>query len=199
MQMAALAAAAVAAGLLAAWATASSHTTQASTAFGNGFVTFRYPASWSATVWKEHVLHFDPMVYLSTERSQHDPCRSDGANTVCGWPVTRLDRNGLIVKWENRGFPGTNVGTFPGKTTLIGGRPARVSISRPGTCRDVGADETISVAIARPLQSNWTQVDACLRGPDISTLEQQVHELLGSARFSAPENGGRAAAPNGRS
>ena len=184
--LAALAAVAIAAGLLAAWATASSDTTQASTAFGNGFVTFRYPSSWSATVWKEHVLHVDPMVYLSTERSQHDPCGTTGLTTVCGWPVTRLGRNGVIVRWENRGYPGTNVGTFPGKTMFVGGRAARVSISKPGTCRAVGADETISVAIVRPLESNWTQVDACLRGPDLGSLEKQVHTLLGTARFAAP-------------
>ena len=49
-----------------------------------------------------------------------------------------------------------------------------------------GADETISVAIARPLESNWTQVDACLRGPNLSALEKQVHALLGTARFTAP-------------
>jgi hypothetical protein len=184
--LAALAAVAVAAGLAAAWATASTRTTSASTAFGNGFVTFRYPTSWSATVWKEHVLHFDPMVYLSTERAQHDPCTSNGFDTVCGWPVARLSPNGLIVKWENRGYPGTNVGTFPGRTTLVGGRAARVSVTKPGTCRRLGADETISVSIARPLQGNWTQVDACLRGPNLSTLERQVHALLDTAHFTAP-------------
>ena len=47
-------------------------------------------------------------------------------------------------------------------------------------------NETISVAIARPLAYNWTQVDACLRGPRLAPLERQVRALLGSTRFLAP-------------
>jgi len=181
-----LAAGAIVAGLLAAWAMASPRSHESSSAFQNGFVTFRYPASWSATVWKENVLHVDPMVFLSTETAQHDPCRTNGFDTICGWPVRQLSSNGLIVRWENRGFPGVNLGRFPGTTTLVGGRAARIAIQRPGICRSVGADETISVAISRPLESNWTQVDACLRGPNLSALEKQVHALLGTAHFTAP-------------
>lgn len=184
--LAIIAAGAIAAGLLAAWATASPRSHESSASFHNGFVTFRYPASWSATVWKGRILHFNPMVYVSTETSQHDPCRTTGLETVCGWPVSRLARSGVIVRWENRGFPGVDLAKFPGTTTSVGGRAARIAVQRPGICRSVGADETISVAISRPLESNWTQVDACLRGPNLSALEKQVHALLGTAHFTAP-------------
>ena len=52
--------------------------------FSNGFVTFNYPAAWSSSSWTKQELHFDPMVYLSTERAQHDPCRTSASATgVC--------------------------------------------------------------------------------------------------------------------
>jgi hypothetical protein len=185
-----LAAVAVGAGLAAAWAMAATRAHETSAVFRNQFVTFRYPTSWSTTVRREKVLHFDPMVYLGTEQARRDPCKTSktplGTTTVCGWPVSRLSPNGVLVKWENRGFPGVNLGRFPGKTTLIGGRAARVSVQRPGTCGQIGADETISIAVSRPLQSNWTQIDACLRGPKLAPLERQVQALLGSTKFLAP-------------
>ena len=51
---------------------------------------------------------------------------------------------------------------------------------------DACADETMTVVIARPLPSNWTQVSACLRGPDLAAREAQVRSLLASARFLTP-------------
>jgi len=158
--------------------------------FSNEFVTFRYPAAWASSSWTKQELHFDPMVYLSTEQAQHDPCRTSasatGKTVSCGWPIKRLASNGVLVQWENRGSPGVRVATFPGEKLRVDGRVARLSVQRPGRCGGVGADETISVAIARPLAGNWTQVDACLRGPKLAPLEQQVRALLASARFLTP-------------
>ncbi len=180
-----------AAGLLAGLAIASprAHTSSLTT-FSNGFVTFRHPASWSARIWKEQVPHFDPMVYVGTARAQHDPCRTStagaGKTIFCGWPIDGLAPNGLFVKWENRDFPGANVASFPGASTRVDGRLARLVVRRPGSCGRIGADETISVAIARQVPGSWTQIDACLRGPQLAPLEQQFHAMLGSARFLAP-------------
>jgi hypothetical protein len=158
--------------------------------YSNDFVTFRYPSAWSPSAWSKQELHFAPMVYLSTERAGHDPCRttssSAGRTTSCSWPIDRLSANGVLVQWENRGYPGARVAAFPGEKLRVGGRAARLSVQRPGRCGGVGADETISVAIARPLARNWTQVDACLRGPKLAPLEQQVRALLASARFLTP-------------
>src|SRR5207245_1703964 len=148
--LAVFALAAACAGLLAAWATASTraHRVSATAVFRNDFVTFRHPAAWSATVWKEQTLHFEPMVYLSTAGSGHDPCRTStsetGTTTACGWPIGRLAPNGVLVKWENRGAPGA-AGRFSGTITRVGGRLAHLSVERPGACRGIGADETISV------------------------------------------------------
>ena len=91
----------------------------------------------------------------------------------------------MLLKWENKGFPGVSIAGFPGRSTRVDGRTARRSTARPGLCRAVGADETISVEIARPLAGNWTELVACLRGPQLAAQEQQVRALLGSTRFLA--------------
>jgi hypothetical protein len=175
---------------IAAWASGALRNGNSSfSSFQNEFVSFRYPAPWRTTVWKEQAPHFQPMVYLSTQPT-HDPCKTSVAaramTVACGWPVRTLADGGILVKWENKGFPGTSVTRFPGAAARVGGRIAKVSIARPGSCRTIGADETMTVAIARPLTGNWTEVSACLRGPNLATHEAQVRELLSSARFLTP-------------
>lgn len=181
---------AVVAGSVAVWSAASPGAKPSGLqTYRNSFVTFTYPAAWSPSVFTEQTLHFHPMVYLSTQ-STHDPCRTTssaagGKTTACGWPVGRLAPGGVVVVLENRGSPGASLASFSGQSTRVGGRSAKLSTQRPGSCRELGADATISVAIARPLQSNWTALDACLRGPHLAEQERQVRALLSSMRFLA--------------
>jgi hypothetical protein len=170
---------------LAVWASGAFSSSSSFVTFRNDFVSFRYPAAWGASVWKEQTPHFQPMVYVSTQAT-HDPCRTSGSTVACAWPVTKLAPGGVLVKWENKGFPGASAARFPGALTQIGGRTARVSLARPGTCRSVGADETMTVSIERPLADNWTEVSACLRGPNLRAREDQVRALLSSTRFLTP-------------
>ena len=181
---------AVVAGSLAVWSAASKGAKAPPLAtYRNSFLTFKYPAAWSPSVFTEQTLHFHPMVYLSTQ-STHDPCRTvaaagGGTSTTCGWPIDRLAPGGVVVLLENRGTPIFSLANFAGAPTRIGGRSAKVSTERPGTCRALGGDATITVAIARPLAGNWTALDACLRGPHLALEERQVRALLGSIRFLA--------------
>lgn len=175
---------------LAAWSAASpKENAPRLSSYRNGFVAFKYPSGWSASVWKSSVLHVDPMVYVSTQPTGN-PCRTiasfGSSATSCGWPIKRLEPGGVVIRWENKGYPGVSVTGFPGKSSRIDGRIAKLTTQHPGTCRSIGGDETISVAIARPLASNWTAVDACLRGPNLAEQERQVRALLGSTRFLAP-------------
>jgi hypothetical protein len=184
---------AVVAGSLAVWSAAAPGAKPPRLAtYRNSFLTFEYPAAWSPSVWDppRQVPHFHPIVYLSTQPT-HDPCRTSsaaggGTSITCGWPIDRLSPGGIIVRWEYQGSPNVSLASFPGLRTRVGGRSAKLSTQRPGNCRDLGADETISVAIARPMPSNWTAVDACLRGPNLAAHERQVRALLRSARFLAP-------------
>jgi hypothetical protein len=183
----------VVAGSLAVWATASSGAKPPRLeTYRNSFVTFRYPAAWSPSVWQapRQMLHFHPMVFLSTQPT-HDPCRTSssaggGTTIACAWPVDHLAPGGVVLRWENRGSPGVSLATFPGTSIDVGGRPAKLSTQRPGSCGGLGADEAISVAIARPVASNWTAFEACLRGPNLAEHDRQVRALLSSTRFLLP-------------
>lgn len=153
--------------------------------FRNNFMAFRHPTAWRPVVYKTAgTLHFHPIVYLSTQPT-HAPCRQQASATVCDWPVNWLRPGGVLIVWENRGFPGWSLDPAPGLSLRVGGRQAKRTVTHPGECTAIGADETIEVAIARPLPENWTAFTACLRAPELIT-ERQVDALLASTRFIAP-------------
>jgi hypothetical protein len=160
----------------------------ATATFKNAYLEFRYPQSWRPLTFQipPTVLHFNPMLYLSTQPG-HDPCKQSGSVTSCSWPVDHLDSNGVLVVWENQGYPGWTLSTQSGKSLNVGGRPAKQVVSRPGDCGKIGADETVSVQIARPqVASNLTSFTACLRGPNLSDQEKEITALLASTRFLQP-------------
>jgi hypothetical protein len=151
--------------------------------YRNSELTFRYPAGWKAYPFRwSGVLHFRPMVYVSTQ-PVHDPCRTSGNSTTCSWPVRRLQPDGVLVSWEDRGFPGWSLQSEPGTTTRIGQRAAKRVVTRPGACGAIGGDLTLEVAIARPEPSNWTQATVCVRGPHLARNERRIDALLASTRF----------------
>lgn len=151
--------------------------------FRSHFLAFGYPADWKPSVFGvTGELHFAPLVYLSSQ-PVHPPCRTKASVTTCGWPLERLRPGGALVVWENRGAPGWSLLTTPGKPVRVGGRRARRTVTRPGLCRTIGADETIAVEIERPLPDNWTAFTACLRGPGLAAGERDVNALLASTRF----------------
>jgi hypothetical protein len=155
----------------------------ATATFRNSFLAVGYPADWKPEVFPiTGTLHFSPMLYLSSQ-PMHSPCHTQRSTTVCGWPVDRLRRGGALIVWENRGFPGWSLATTQGTSLRVGGRAAKQTVSRPGTCSTIGADETIAIAIARPVPNNWTAVTACLRGPGLAASEHKVAALLASTRF----------------
>jgi hypothetical protein len=169
---------------------ASGHPTSAAQAtkatFRNDFVAFSYPGAWKTLQFQiTGTLHFDPMLYLSTQPG-HNPCRQSGSATTCGWPVDRLRPNSVLVAWENKGWPGWTLTSQPGTSLRVGGRPARQQVVRPGACGAIGADETVTVEVARPVSSSWTAVTACLRGPNLAAQEKEVARVLASTRFLKP-------------
>lgn len=159
---------------------------QAGVRFENDFLALHYPASWKTLVFAPSgALHFDPMLYLSTQ-SGRNPCRTRAGTTQCGWPVARLHPNGILVVMENRGYPGWTLASTPGTPLDVDGRKARRQITRPGRCGAIGADETIAIAIARPLRDNWTDITACIRGPRLAQREDEIDAMLASTHFRTP-------------
>jgi hypothetical protein len=68
----------------------------------------------------------------------------------------------------------------PAPNTSIAGRAAVFTADKPGDC---GGDETIKFWIPDPGQGDLNDllIRACLKGPDLTTAEQAVETLLGSA------------------
>jgi hypothetical protein len=166
----------------------STHSASRSTGltFRNDFLVFGYPPGWKPTVPQiTRALHFDPMVYVSSQPVR-PPCRTRGSVTACGWPLDRLRRGGALLVWENRGAPGWSLRTAAGAPVRVGGRKAKRAVDRPGACAAIGADETIQVAIARPLPENWTAFTACLKGPGLAAGEREVDAVLASTHFLQP-------------
>ena len=154
--------------------------------FQNSFLVFGYPPAWKPAVFKiTGTLHFSPMVYVSSQPVHH-PCHSQQSATVCGWPLDRLRPGGALIVWENRGFPGWSLRTTHGTALRIGGRRAKQTVTRPGQCGAIGADETIAIEIARPIPNNWTAFTACLKGPGLASSVREVDALLASTKFVAP-------------
>ena len=151
---------------------------------GSG-LSFSYPVAWKAyaPVLPTVALHFNPLVYLSTQ-PVHAPCSTQGSTTSCDFPVDHLQPGGVLVTWETNGLLATSLG--PGTQTQVDGHPAARQRKIGGECRRIGADETIDVAIeTKPLPSALTYVTACLRAPGLTQAEESVDQLLASTKFTS--------------
>src|SRR4051794_13181466 len=131
--------------------------------FHNSFLRFAHPVRWTPFRFDRTAApDVEPPLYLSNQ-TPHDPCRQQGARRVCGWPVDRLGRGSVLIVWDNRTFPRWSLDASRGTLLRVGGRAAKRSAARPGECGAIGADETIKVAIARPVRNSWTAFTACIR------------------------------------
>jgi hypothetical protein len=154
--------------------------------YADRYLSFAHPAAWKASTPKgPPAFHFVPLVFLSTQ-PVGSPCQTHGNETDCGWPIKRLRPGGVLITWEERGFPGFSLKSQPGSEVIVGGRSAKRSATRPGACGAIGGELTIQVAIARPAPDNWTEAIACIRGPGVSRNERRVDALLASTKFLAP-------------
>ena len=154
----------------------------AATDFG---LTFDHPRVWSESRYRNSSSFSDLIVYVSNTKL-HDPCTTTHVagevTTICGDPVTRLASGGVLVSWSNIGYPHTGP-EIPHPNMTIDGRPAHVSVSEPGDCARLGAQETMTVDIARPIGNHYEMV-ACLRAPGVTRDEALIRQMLTSVRIS---------------
>jgi hypothetical protein len=149
--------------------------------YSHSFLSFTHPAEWKAYSPHAHELHFNPLVYLSTQ-PVHDPCTTSGNTTSCGFPVKQLEPGGVLVGWLYGGPPAFSLGA--GKRIRVGGRPAVRTDTAGGICRRIGADRTIDVRVElRPLPSPPLELVACLREPGAAQATSSIDALLASTRF----------------
>jgi len=147
-------------------------------------LSFRYPVAWRSGTWNDVSSFTALIVDLSTARL-HDPCTattSPGEESVtCGYPVGKLPPGGILVSWDEDGFPTWH----PPKTnTTIAGRRAVETRTTGGWCSSLGGTETITVIIPRDAADNWYQMDACLRAPGLPRQEAQVSAMLRTVRIA---------------
>ena len=133
--------------------------------FHNQYVSFRYPAGWHLRQWTPTGGELRFAVWLSNVKLR-PPCVREGDSITCSDPLRRLPRGAVLVTWELVRPPGFRA------------RSAPLSITRPGACRDAGADETMSESFA-----SGTVVTACVRAPGTAGREHAVRAMLASTRI----------------
>jgi hypothetical protein len=146
--------------------------------YSNELIAFSHPRSWDPYDFPP-VFHWRPIVYLSTQ-PLHDPCQRNPESTRCAWPVDRLGPRGVLASWwVGYRTPGFKFSRLPGTRIVVGGRTAKLISARPGICRQIGGEETITVRVSKP----GLDFQACLRGPGLRSKERQVRALLGTTIF----------------
>jgi hypothetical protein len=158
--------------------------------FERNGLAFRYPATWRRYTWQFASSFSYAVVYLSTA-NEHDPCKTTvsakGTSITCGSPLTHLGRSGLLVTWFDHGFPTTTFNDFPGVHTTIDGHHARIEIgTATPQCSRLGGQRSITAYIRDSASaSSWTELDTCLRGPNLVTNQRRVEDLLATTHFTA--------------
>lgn len=152
--------------------------------FTSSDVRFDYPTCWTAGSYSETSSFSSSIVDLGNQAT-HNPCHPASNGTSCVWPIDQLAPGHALVRWSANGFPGWTLDRAPGTATTVAGRPAREAIARPGGCADIGADETITVAIARPgIADNWFGMTACVRSPGDAEAASQVQQMLSTVSIA---------------
>lgn len=146
-----------------------------------GAMSFDYPANWQAAQFEVLSSFSSLIVYLSSEQL-HDPCQRTPNSISCSSPIGALPANGILVDWSRRSWIGWDFATVAGVPRVIGGRAAKVShgVADEG-CRAMGGEaEVIATIPDIPANLNWTEMRACLRGPALAEMQEQVEAMLAS-------------------
>ena len=155
--------------------------------FSDGKLSFRYPKAWRRYTWQFSTSFSDSIVYLSTG-VEHNPCtttHSDDSETIrCSAPIREVEPSGVLILWTHWSIPGHHLQTLRGTPTRIADHPAKLTIGEPAEwCAKIGGERSVTASIALP-ETSWTEMDACLRGPNLSATQKQVQQLLASARYA---------------
>lgn len=160
---------------------------------------FRYPSTWKRADWCWRGTLAAPLTVLTTADTA-PVCKAGTATNPTPKssafpPAMHLADNGIAVWWWTFGRPGfESVKLWPGQTTHIAGRVARVDVvSRramreqklsPGCGTQVNGERAVTAAIRYGGGSaNWLLVVGCLRGPNFASNQVAVRRMLVSLRF----------------
>jgi hypothetical protein len=156
--------------------------TPVTTHFAAAQFSFDYPAAWHSAAPGVQGRAIRPVVYLSTGTA-YNPCVTTTSGQSCGIPDKQLEPDGVAVTWSANGVMGWGRASQPGASATIAGRPAKVNVQQSGACADMGGDLSVTAVIALAAESNWVEMDACLRGPDLTAAQADVARMLDSLRL----------------
>ena len=110
------------------------------------------------------------------------PCRITASSISCSLPLATLPAGAMLVSWGNVAIPKLlGQPDVEGPNTTIGGQVAKLATERPGSCGDIGADETITAEITRPAApGNHYEMRACIREPNAAVNADLVSTMLAS-------------------
>jgi hypothetical protein len=155
--------------------------------FTGGGLTFLYPAEWHAEGFDVRSTFVTVITYLSNQPLR-DPCTRTEVTLVCGLPLDRLGPGGVLASWSAVALRARDRAALRGEPISVGGQPASLLVERPGSCREVGGDLSLTAAVPRGA-GDWLEFGACLRGPGTARSEAQVRAVLASTAFTGPGAG----------
>jgi hypothetical protein len=141
-------------------------------------MTLTYPMSWGAT---RQPYGQGDRVAIATIGPPPVPSCANWAS--CGiWPATHLPANGILVGvWSSNNGDST-LATVPGTSLTMAGRPAKLAVGpADGACKAIGGDESMTANVQLEDGDSLTELDACLRGPDLTANEATFRAMLTSA------------------
>ena len=148
-------------------------------------VAFDYPAEWTAAHFDVTTSFSSSIVYLSTSPLS-DPCDRGPNSIQCGWAAASgLAPDGVLVEWSRNGFPGWTFDPTKGQPFNVSGRTATLEdVAAADSCKGIGGEREVVVTIDDPVpDQNWTELRACLRGPNLADLSAQLGAMLGTVRW----------------
>jgi hypothetical protein len=148
-------------------------------------VSFDYPGAWREGHFEVTSSFSISIVYLSTSPLV-DPCDRGPNSIACvREAAVALDPDGVLVEWSRHGVPGWTFDPAKGRRVAVAGRAATIEDAPPSdSCRAIGGERQIVVTIDDPAaDGNWTEVRACLRGPDLEGLREEIGQMLGSVAW----------------
>jgi hypothetical protein len=154
--------------------------------FSDYQLSFDYPAAWVVGQYDDTSSFSSLKAFLSTE-PLHDPCVRTPSSISCGNPIVQLAPNGILVGWWRRSWPGWTFDPGAGEAVHVAGEPATLEVTQSGETGDMVCDRYMVVKIPdQPANSNWTEMDACLRGPDLAASQAQIEAMLRSVQWENP-------------
>jgi len=108
-------------------------------------------------------------------------CKPFGNGSSCGMPLDVLPPGAILVSWGNIARFG--VSAQPERVapnTSIAGLPSTITTDKPGICRGLHTDETITVRIEDLGGNDDFEMQVCLTLPNLPAGEQLVTAMLAS-------------------